>query len=133
MSCGIGIFETYYFTRKKSYWGEAMKKYLSALIAFLCLNSMCAVADPWHGYTKIIHLYPASDAFNFLVEDPLPEYSACDNGRRFSVPLDHPNYQALISSLMMAFASDRTIRMNLDSRSSAVCSPTINRVFVRRD
>lgn len=98
-----------------------MKKYFFALIAFLGLSSMFAVADPWHGYTKFTYLYPASDAFHFIVADGLPEYSACDNGKRFSVPLNHPNYQALISSLMMAFASDRHIRMNLDNRSSAVC------------
>lgn len=119
------------FKDKKSFAGETMKRYFYVLIVFLGFNSMYALADPWHGYTKIIYLYPASDAFHFLVVDGLPEYSACDNGKRFSVPLNHPNYQALISSLMMAFASDRHIRINLDSRSGAVCSPTINRVFVR--
>lgn len=77
-------------------------KHLRKPLAVLLFFSLPALASngPWHGYTQVTHLYPATGGYFFLVSDPLPDYSSCDNSRRFSIPLDHPNYEAMVSTLM---------------------------------
>jgi hypothetical protein len=94
------------------------------------LFSNPVLSDPWHGWTKITTLYPYSGGYIFMVESPLTEFSSCDNGRRFSIALGHQNYDAMVSSLLLAFASDYAIRVNLDARSGPTCQPTINRFMV---
>lgn len=86
-----------------------------------------ANADPWHGYTKITHLYPSNDGMIFMVEDPLPEFSACDDGKRFLISINHPNYDVMVSSLLLAYSVGKSIRINLNTISNTTCSPSINR------
>ena len=90
-------------------------------------------ADPWVGFTKVTHLYPTSNSYIFLVEEKHPELSSCDLGRRFSIALDNPNYDALVSSLLLAFASGKEVYINVDGEGPNLptCSPTINRFMVK--
>jgi hypothetical protein len=92
-----------------------------------------AHADPWVGYTKVLNLYPTSTTYIFIVDAKHPELSSCDLGRRFSIALDNPNYDALVSTLLLAYASGKEVYINVNGAdyNGAVCSPTINRLMVK--
>lgn len=109
-----------------------MKK-LSALVGFIFFLPIFAFADPWVGYSKISYLYPTSAGYAFLLQVSLPERSLCDEGRRFSIPLSHPNYNAMVSSLMMAFASGKSIKINLVTGEAPTCSPSVDRFFIMQE
>jgi hypothetical protein len=104
-----------------------MKKIICIFVFCMCT---AVQAEPWHVYTKITHLYPTTTGYAFLVEAPLPERSLCDDGRRFSISLSHANYDAMVSSLLMAYAAEMSIRLNLVTGEAPTCSPSVDRFFV---
>lgn len=101
------------------------------VLAILALSACYSFADPWHGYTKVTHLYPAKFGYIFLVDSPLTDYSSCDNGKRFMIDLNHPNYEAMVSTLLLAYAAGKDVHINLEDRTSTTCSPAIDRFMVR--
>lgn len=103
--------------------------YIAITFVGILLSPFC-IADPWHGYTKVTHLYPSHDGYFFFVKDGLPSQSTCDNGRRFYVALDHPNYQALVSALMVAYTADVRVRFNINGRVEPDCAASINRLML---
>lgn len=111
-----------------------MRFFASVLILTSVLLSSQVNADPWHGYTKISHLYPTTSGYVFLMDSPNTEYSSCDNGKRFRIEKSHPNYESLVSSLLLAFSQQKLVRINIDGHkySSPTCSPTINRMIIAR-
>lgn len=101
------------------------------LLAFgLLIYCTGSKADPWHGWTKINILYPGSGAYIFIVEKPLPSISLCDGGKRFSILTSHDNYDAMVSSLLMAYVANKEIWINLNNATPS-CSPPINRFQIR--
>lgn len=104
-----------------------MKSLLSLLFVATTLLVNSSFADPWHGPTKIERLYPTSDFFAFIVSTPLESQSACDNGRRFHIARDNPNYDALVSALMLAYTMGKEITININGNDTAQCSASINR------
>lgn len=85
---------------------------LLTLFTLLSFLSASIIADPWvpeSGYTKITNLYPAWNDLSFMVANGNADYSTCDDGKRFSVRIDHPNYQVLSSAIMMAFVANKPI------------------------
>lgn len=94
------------------------------------LFTISAQADPWHGYTKITHIYPHYSGLNFMVDSPLPEISTCDGGRRFFISKSHPNYDTMVATLMIAFSSNKSVYLNLETRDSPTCAPSINRFML---
>lgn len=110
---------------------KVMRKILVGL--FVLVASVTVNADPWSGKTKITTIYPSVDKLTFTSEYNNTEISACDNGHRFSIPMSHPNYDVLASSLISAFMADKSINFNIDSRQDLNCSPTINRLYVYKN
>ncbi len=105
-----------------------MKKILALIGVIIAFP---ASADPWSGKTKIRWLYPSTGGYAFSTQDyQNTELSSCDSGTRFLISIDHPNYNAMVSSLIMAFASDKEVNINIDGEKGKSCSPTINRMFV---
>ena len=102
-----------------------IKKLLISVL--LSMSAGFSYADPWHGFTTIEKLYPSFDGYFFLVNDPLTSHSSCDGGRRFHIKLDHPNYDAMVSSLLLAYSTKTKINMNVDGSGSPNCSASINR------
>lgn len=109
-----------------------MRYILLFRLLMLVMVSSSVIADPWHEYTNIEQLYPSFDGYYFIVGTPLTSQSACDNGKRFHIKLDHPNYDALVSSLMFAHATGKKIRMNIDGNSTPQCSASVNRFTIEK-
>ncbi|WP_394203730.1 hypothetical protein [Marinagarivorans algicola] len=102
-------------------------------ISLSLMLSSVAMADPWTGKTKIKWLYPAASGFHFGTQEYAnSDLSSCDHGTRFHIPLDHPNYNALVSSMLAAFAADKQINININGEEGKSCSPSINRFFVHK-
>ena len=102
------------------------------LVIGLTLSTLSS-ADPWLT-AKITHLYPSSDGYVFLMTNGNSEFGSCDGGKRFKVALNHPNYDALVSSLLLAYSTDSTIKINIDGEkyTSPTCAPTINRLIMHK-
>ncbi|MEW6995203.1 hypothetical protein AADZ84_13155 [Colwelliaceae bacterium MEBiC 14330] len=109
-----------------------IKVFISTITMFFFIYNNSASADPWHGYTKITSLYPAKSGYIFTVESALPTHSTCGDGKRFSIPINHVNYEAMVSTLITAFVADKEIRINLDNITEPNCQPTINRFTVKK-
>lgn len=102
-----------------------------SLILFLSIISLNASADVWTGNTGIRWVYPNNGGVSLGTKDYANEaLSSCDQGRRFTILSTHPNYDAMVSALMMAFAAGKEISMNIDEDAGKVCAPEINRFFV---
>ncbi|WP_444943503.1 hypothetical protein ACJJIK_18320 [Microbulbifer sp. ZKSA006] len=109
-----------------------MKIFSRFLLAVTLVISANAFSNEiWHGYTGIDYLYPASSGYYVLVTNALPEYSLCDAGKRFYIPLTHANYDSLVDTLIAAAVSNKEIRINIGSPSEASCAPEINRMFMK--
>lgn len=91
-----------------------------------------ANAEPWLSPHNIRLLYPSTSGYVFAIDYSYPEYSSCDNGGRFLISIDHPNYEAMVSTLIAAYLSGDRITLNVDSEglSGPVCGPTVNRFMV---
>ena len=94
----------------------------------LCVPAGVRAAEIWSGPTTITILYPSSDALAFMTEYSHPQ-STCDNGKRFMISMSNPNYDVLASSLLAAFYSGKTIRMNFVETGPS-CAVEINRFYV---
>ena len=102
----------------------------SAAVLFLLfyLPAGAGATEVWSDPTAITLLYPnsASLVFNTEYSHPL---SRCDNGTRFEISMTNPNYDVMVSSLLAAFYSGKTIRMNFVDAGPR-CAVIINRFFV---
>ncbi|WP_265462775.1 hypothetical protein [Aeromonas salmonicida] len=97
------------------------------------LIPVIASAEQWIGYTKITALYPANDGMVFLVAEPHPEVSSCDGGQRLQIPLTHPNYNTMVSTLIMAFTTSKEVYLNVSTEKLKVptCAAPVNRFMVK--
>ena len=98
------------------------------LFIVLCLPVGAGATEIWSSPTKITMLYPASDGLLFITEYSHPQ-ATCDNGKRFMIAMTNPNYDVLASSLLAAFYSGKTIRMNFVETGPS-CAVVVNRFFV---
>jgi len=100
------------------------------LVIGLTLSTLSS-ADPWLT-ANVAQLYPSVDGYVFMTSNGNSEFSSCSGGKRFKVALDHPNYDALVGTLLLAFSTDSTIKINIDGEqyTSPVCAPTINRLLM---
>ena len=97
----------------------------SLLIALAC----SCLADPWSGPTKIQFIYPAKEGLVFLSVFKNPAVSTCDLGSRFLIPINHVNYNVMVSGMMAAFMADKTINFYYDD-SQKSCIPAIDRFHI---
>ncbi|MBW8184269.1 hypothetical protein [Shewanella nanhaiensis] len=97
----------------------------------LCFVSNFAQAQFWSSNTKITKVYPYTDGLIFFTEYRNSDVSTCDGGTRFSIDKSHPNYEVMVSTLLAAFMSDKTMTMNVSSTTRA-CAPHINRFLVTK-
>lgn len=95
--------------------------------------ALCALqsahAEIWSDTTKIVTLYPSATGYYFLTDYSNTTYSTCDGGRRWEIPKSYENYDALIASLLLAFAQDRPIRLVIDDVPPN-CAGRVNRFKV---
>ena len=98
------------------------------LFTILWTPGGAVAAEIWSDPTPITVLYPnsGSRAFNTAYSHP---QSTCDNGTRFEISMANPNYDVLVSSLLAAFYSGKTIRMNF-AETGPRCAVIVNRFFV---
>ncbi|GLX85932.1 hypothetical protein tloyanaT_21840 [Thalassotalea loyana] len=107
-----------------------MNKILSLFsFGFLSCSVQCGT---WVNNVKIEALYPTTAGLVFIVDAPNLSLSNCDGGRRYIIPMSHPNYDVLSSSLLLAFSMDKDTNINVDDVESPICQPTINRIYVKK-
>lgn len=103
---------------------------LRLVVAFmLFFVTHAAQAEFWSGQTKVTKVYPYNDGLIFFTQYANTEVSTCDRGTRFSISKSHPNYEVMVSTLLAAFMSDKSLTMNVASTAPS-CMPTINRFIV---
>lgn len=99
------------------------------------LLSMCLVlskvvsAEPWSTLTNVIEVYPNTAGLVFVTSYANTQISTCDNGKRFSISKDHPNYDVMASAMLAAFMADEKIVFHIESGQNG-CQPTIDRFRV---
>ena len=94
--------------------------------------SSSVFAGPWLGFTKLTQVYPHPEGVSVNTEHSYPQYSNCDEGRRFNLPVDHPNYEVMADALVEGFIAGKDFNLNIKtSGSEEVCQPEIDRFRVR--
>ena len=105
-----------------------MKKIFTFVL--LVVSSSLAIADTWTNPSKINRIYPTDVGLNIVLEDYANKnLSSCNNGQRYLVPIDHPNYEVYASAMMMAFVSGKKVYMFIKNQ-ALDCSLTIDRFMV---
>jgi hypothetical protein len=104
-----------------------------ARVTVIASLAMCfsqfAQAEIWSTTTRITALYPSSTGYAFNTEYANTTYSTCDNGRRWEIPKSYATYDALVATLLLAFAQDRPIQLAIDEVPPS-CSGRVNRFYV---
>lgn len=102
-----------------------MRKSLISSLLF-CLIGGLAQAETWSDITHVTQLYPYAGGLIFTTDYANESLSSCNEGKRFSISIDHPNYQVMVSAMMTAYVAGKSIQFNVDSQPKT-CMPTINR------
>lgn len=106
-----------------------MIKYGIMSLLLLTLPLVSHSAEIWSGRTKIVHLYPTSYNYIFMVNFS-NALSTCDSGKRYSIAQTNSNYNALVSTLTAAFMAGKEISFNVNDDQGNNCAPIINRFIV---
>lgn len=105
---------------------------LGLLKGFLGMASLCCLsahAEIWSGETTITSLYPTSTGYIFTTAYANTNLSTCDNGRRWSISSSFSNYNAMVATLIAAFASGNRVTLNIDELPPS-CEGHVNRFIV---
>lgn len=107
-----------------------MKNINLKILLCLCLTFSEAIwAEPWSTLTNVIEVYPNTTGLVFVTSYANTQISTCDNGKRFSISKDHPNYDVMASAMLAAFMAGEKIVFHIESGQNG-CQPTIDRFRV---
>jgi hypothetical protein len=109
-----------------------MRKYFAhACLALMAMAPQAAWAqDTWASQRKIAYIYPSAGGFTFMLDgDRVNPTSACE-ANRMILPLDAPNYQAIVSAIVTAFSSRLVVDVAYDASTTSACETVINRLVV---
>ncbi len=101
-----------------------------AVLTLLFVGSSYAGTINLEGH--LTYVYPTETAFVITYETESNAISTCNGGKRFSIALSHPNYDALVSTVLAAHFADREVRIYVEDTQSPACAPLIRDVLVRR-
>src|SRR5690606_3189624 len=99
------------------------------LLSILLMFSKVVSAEPWSTLTNVVEVYPNTTELVFVTSYANTHISTCDNGRRFSISKDHPNYDVMASAMLAAFMAGEKIVFHIESGQNG-CQPTIDRFRV---
>src|SRR5690606_11605535 len=108
-----------------------MKEIAMFFIIFFLIFSTAATAEPWSEMADVTTVYPHTEALIFVTTYVNTQISTCDNGRRFSISKDHPNYDVMVSTMLAAFMGSKRITFHIESNQQD-CQPTIDRFRVAK-
>ncbi len=109
-----------------------MKYIYIAIVCILLMHTKLHAAEIWTGYHNVNFLYPSASGLIIISEYSNSERSSCDNGKRYLINKSHPNYDTLVSSMLMAFASDKKLTFVINDSQPRTCSPDINRFIIAK-
>lgn len=101
----------------------------SAIAVSLFAFTTFVNAGSWSSTVNVTKLYPYNGGLIFNTDYVNTNISTCDNGTRYSISIDHPNYQVLASAMMAAFMAGNKVVFNINDQNPS-CMPTINRFMV---
>ena len=110
---------------KSSGWVKA-----ALACALLASSGLANAAEAWTTARHVTYLYPNGGGFIFMLDGSAIGPANCQN--RFKVPLSAPGYDAIVSSIITAFAGGFTVDANYDDTTLAGCDAIVNRVLVAR-
>lgn len=87
-------------------------------------------AEIWSGETVIRHVYPEAGGMNFMTTYSNLSLSNCDNGARWTIAATTPNYQAMVATLLVAFATEKAVNLNI-TVNPVQCAGIVNRFIVK--
>ncbi|WHI50447.1 hypothetical protein P3339_18690 [Microbulbifer sp. MLAF003] len=90
--------------------------------------SVSAETTKWLAPDNIQEFYPDRGGVNVVLAKVSSDYSICNDGRRFYLPLTHPNYEVTSSTLLTSFASGKRVKLIIKQISG--CAPEIDRVVL---
>lgn len=99
------------------------------LLSVVLMFSKALSAEPWSTLTNVIEVYPNAAGLVFVTSYVNAQISTCDNGKRFSISKDHPNYEVMVSTMLAAFMAGEKIVFHIESGQNG-CQPTIDRFRV---
>ena len=105
--------------------------YTLGLASILCCGST-TFANAATVYVEDIldYVYPQPNAFYIKYDNASHPISTCNSGRRFAVALDHPNYDAIVSTILMAYQSGKKLRVYFSDTQPPACGATVDAVLV---
>lgn len=92
---------------------------LIGVFALMC-SALAQGEEIWSGRTKITHLYPTPSSYIFKTSYSNTSLSSCDNGTRWYISKSYENYDAMVATLLMAFAAGYDIDMNIEVAPSLI-------------
>lgn len=97
--------------------GDDMKKRRTALLTISLICSVgSAEAEPGLATPfKIAKLFPREHAVDLITDQPISSPMRCSRNDAVRIVLTAANYAVIASTLMTAFASDKTVTVWLDS------------------
>lgn len=97
----------------------------------ICSAPACA-QDTWSGARHLVSLYPYSMGMTFRVDGPrINVGSPCEENRMF-VPLTNPNYNSIISIMIVAYNQNEPIDINYDAGTITQCETLATRAMVSK-
>lgn len=76
-------------------------------------------------------VYPGNSGLRLRFKNYSHPLGTCGSGQRFIIKTDHPNYDVLVSTVLMGFASERPLRVYFDDSQPAACDPVVDAVMVQ--
>ena len=99
----------------------------------LCSLPSQAETWVWKGDTKVSSVFPHESSFAFFVDDvngtPVNPNGQCAN--RLNIVPSNPNYDAFVSAVMTALATQAVIHVEIDNDATACYTP-VRRIRVFR-
>ncbi|WNZ57002.1 hypothetical protein [Microbulbifer sp. JTAC008] len=109
-----------------------MKNLLSISISISLLASISisvsAETTEWLDADSLQEFFPDDGGVNVVLDTVTSNYSSCNNGRRFYLPMTHPNYEVTSSTLLTSFASGKKVKLVINQTSA--CAPEIQKVVL---
>ncbi|MDX3775258.1 hypothetical protein QE250_14150 [Chromatiaceae bacterium AAb-1] len=108
-----------------------MKNYFLLAVFLAVFSGSATSATIVSGWTKIIELYPTREGLMFITEYKNVSLSTCEDGARFALKPENPEYTTQSSAIIAAFIAQKEINMTIEVRPAA-CNGVVDRFRVRR-
>ena len=105
---------------------------LSIVVALVAASSPVAAADASANNRHLIYIYPHSGGFSLKYDGANESTNVACEPNRSILPIGAPNYQAIVSTLITAFAGSYLVDVVFDDTTRGSCEMTINRVLVKK-